>query len=233
MRQAEGSDEFRLKRGVFLAVVDGEGILLDLPSNRYIALDRSATTIWQCLAGDTRLSVAAADVTRQVELWKRVGLVVPATQQDAVPLPRAKELATSASVHLDPGAARLSITCAWQLLRARWWRQRNLERRGLSATLFHLQREARAPRRAVSEEAVARAVRTLRAVRLPFRLGREDCLERSLDLARALNQQGIESDICFGVVRAPFRAHAWVEREGRVLSEPTSLVPRFTLLARF
>jgi hypothetical protein len=233
MKQADGSEGFRLKRGVFFARVDGEGILLDLRSNRYIALDQSATAIWQYLAGDTPLEASAGDVARQVELWKRAGLVVPAAQPDAVPLPRAKELGTSASLHLDPGAARVSTTGALQLLRAQWWRRRSLERRGLCQTLYHLQREARAPREAVSDEAVARVVRTLRAMRLPFRLGSEDCLARSIDLARALSQQGIESDVCFGVVRFPFLAHAWVEREGRVLSEPTSRVPRFTLLARF
>lgn len=233
MRQADGSDGFELKRGVFFARVDGEGILLDLPANRYIALDKSATAIWQHLASGTPLDAVAGSVTRQVESWKRAGLVVSVTQPDDVRLPRAKALGTSASSHLDPGAARISITGAWQLLRAAWWRRRSLERRGLCQTLYDLQRDARPPRDAAPDETVARMVRTMRAMRLPFWVGRKDCLARSIDLVRALKQQGIESDVCFGVVRFPFLAHAWVEREGRVLSEPTSRLPRFTLLARF
>ncbi len=76
MRQADGSDGFELKRGVFFARVDGEGILLDLPANRYIALDKSATAIWQHLASGTPLDAGAGSVTRQVESWKRAGLVV-------------------------------------------------------------------------------------------------------------------------------------------------------------
>jgi hypothetical protein len=233
MTPVEASQEVRLKRGVFLAVVEAEGILLDLPSNRYIALDASATAIWRHLAGDPEVDVPAADLIRQIEVWTRLGLIAPATEVNAALLPQAKALGASASVHLDPGAARVSTASALRLLRAGWWRRRSLARRGLSGTLYHLQREARPPRAAVPDQTVARAVRTLRAVRLPFRVGASDCLARSVDLVRALSQEGVAADLCFGVTRSPFRAHAWVEWDGRVLSEPTSQVLPYVLIARF
>jgi hypothetical protein len=59
-----------------------------------------------------------------------------------------------------------------------------------------------------------------------------ECLPRAVLLARALRYQGIPSDICFGVRKLPFSAHAWVEADGEVLSDSTSFTSQFRIVAR-
>lgn len=51
---------------------------------------------------------------------------------------------------------------------------------------------------------------------------RPNCLHRSLVLNRVLSAQGIPSDIRYGVRRRDgrFEAHAWVEHNGKPLTEP-------------
>jgi hypothetical protein len=63
--------------------------------------------------------------------------------------------------------------------------------------------------------------------------GRDDCLPRSFALAVALRRLGVDAQICFGVRKFPFLAHAWVEEGGRVVNESPGKVQKYTLLARF
>lgn len=59
------------------------------------------------------------------------------------------------------------------------------------------------------------------------------CLRRSLVLQRLLAGQGIAAELRFGVrpEGGTIQAHAWLEREGKPVSEPEALVGKFTTLA--
>lgn len=65
------------------------------------------------------------------------------------------------------------------------------------------------------------------------------CLRRSLALQRLLAGQGIAATLRFGVRLDPgaaagqprFQAHAWLEHNGRPISEPETLLGRYVALA--
>ncbi|GAA0478946.1 hypothetical protein GCM10009544_46070 [Streptomyces stramineus] len=48
----------------------------------------------------------------------------------------------------------------------------------------------------------------------------EGCLQRSVATALLCRMRGVWPDWCTGVRTAPFRAHAWVEVDGRPIGEP-------------
>ncbi len=59
------------------------------------------------------------------------------------------------------------------------------------------------------------------------------CLRRALVLERLLAERGIPSRLRIGVRKDAqgFRAHAWVECDGRALSEPEAVESRFAALS--
>ena len=89
--------------------------------------------------------------------------------------------------------------------------------------LARAQPAAAAAPRLEGEEALALARRITRWVHVAGRHGpfRPTCLPLSLVLQRLLREQGIESDLRFGVRTAAGRleGHAWVEREGVALAD--------------
>ncbi len=64
------------------------------------------------------------------------------------------------------------------------------------------------------------------------RLGRANCLPRSLTLWSLLRRQCIDSDICIGVQKnsRTIQAHAWVEYQGQPLHENPDVRIKFALL---
>ncbi|AZQ70207.1 MULTISPECIES: lasso peptide biosynthesis B2 protein [Streptomyces] len=57
-------------------------------------------------------------------------------------------------------------------------------------------------------------------VAMSARCAGEACLQRSVATALLCRVRGTWPDWCTGVRTAPFRAHAWVEAEGRPIGEP-------------
>ena len=59
-----------------------------------------------------------------------------------------------------------------------------------------------------------------------------DCLPRSIALFSFLRELGLPAEHRIGVDRYPFRAHAWVETDGRVLADHSGNAVVFTTIAR-
>ncbi|MFD0415444.1 lasso peptide biosynthesis B2 protein [Streptomyces sp. NPDC127108] len=57
-------------------------------------------------------------------------------------------------------------------------------------------------------------------VAVSARCAGEGCLQRSVATALLCRMRGVWPDWCTGVRTAPFRAHAWVEVDGRPVGEP-------------
>ncbi|MBH1937424.1 lasso peptide biosynthesis B2 protein [Streptomyces sp. AV19] len=74
-------------------------------------------------------------------------------------------------------------------------------------------------RPATAEQALAarRAV-----VSVSARCAGEGCLQRSIATALLCRVRGVWPEWCTGVRTEPFRAHAWVQAEGRPVGEPHS-----------
>lgn len=94
---------------------------------------------------------------------------------------------------------------------------------------------AETPRRGISTD-VERIEVTARMVRLAARRGivRPNCLNQSCVLWWLLRRHGIQSDLRIGVRRQEnqFEAHAWVEREGVVISDDEDVHDRFSAFDR-
>jgi hypothetical protein len=58
------------------------------------------------------------------------------------------------------------------------------------------------------------------------------CLQRSATTACLLKSHGIFSRMVIGVQQMPFRAHAWVEVEGRVVNDKTYTPEMYSVLDR-
>ncbi len=58
------------------------------------------------------------------------------------------------------------------------------------------------------------------------------CVPDSLALARCLWRQGVDADVYFGVRLNPFAAHAWVQADTVVLSDPLDSVVEFVPVFR-
>ncbi|MBT2387350.1 lasso peptide biosynthesis B2 protein [Streptomyces sp. ISL-11] len=59
-----------------------------------------------------------------------------------------------------------------------------------------------------------------RVVAVSARCAGEGCLQRSIATALLCRLRGVWPDWCTGVRTGPFRAHAWVEVDGRPVGEP-------------
>ncbi len=58
------------------------------------------------------------------------------------------------------------------------------------------------------------------------------CLRRALVLQWLLGKRGIQTDLRFGArsVEGQLQAHAWLERNGKLVSEPEVVYERFSVL---
>lgn len=238
------------RSGVFYAAVQGEGVLLDLLADRYWGLDAIGSVIWQgmqerknasCIADRlashdlvTRIE-AERLIPRQISAWREASLLVtPPVEEEG--LPSAKSIGSPAVEEISDhqlGTVLPSPRQFFCLLLARFWARKAVGRLTLGVALERLQKSLR-PRATVPNDhvLVLRTVRSYLALRA-FLAHRNDCLSRSLCLARALQCQGVEFDLCFGVRKFPFWAHAWVEIGGVSLFDRAESLRPLTMIARF
>ncbi|CAL9660456.1 hypothetical protein SUDANB145_06962 [Streptomyces sp. enrichment culture] len=105
----------------------------------------------------------------------------------------------------DALLARLAVTAAWLLIRLSPGR---------------LRRVLRAVARGARPCAEAQALRSRRAVVSVSRTcAGQGCLQRSVATVLLCRVRGQWPDWCTGVRTEPFRAHAWVEVDGRPVGE--------------
>ena len=58
------------------------------------------------------------------------------------------------------------------------------------------------------------------------------CLQRSAATAWLLKREGVGAELVIGAQQMPFRAHAWVEVEGRVVNDKSYTNEIYTVLER-
>jgi len=61
---------------------------------------------------------------------------------------------------------------------------------------------------------------------------RKDCLPKALTTFHLLRRQGIPAELCFGVKKFPFAAHAWVESCGVILDDDPPRLGHYTVIQR-
>ncbi len=238
-----------IRQGLHFAAMDGEGVLLDLVRDRYWGLYSLGAAMWQALedgstrgqtieglTGEHELSRAEAEEALETQLasWSESGLLVSMSSAAADDDPggglQAKVPGSPASRMLSvDGVRRFGTGAGVRLVRARQWAGRRLKHRRPD----HLLAEVAGRDRFVATM-LPRARTTVAAYRALRKViaKEDDCLLTTITLARALQMQGVSCDICFGVRKVPFLAHAWVEIDGQSVDPPQALA-RLTVVARF
>jgi hypothetical protein len=225
----------RRSEHVVATVNGGDVVLMDLRRGQYHTLNAVATRVWELLAFNTSIDAIvegirtefalptgmAADAIRTdiesiLDDWWHADMLVDAS----LPTQRA---AGHAATRARPSKAQDSprpLECALLIaaIKAR------LRFRGVEETLHWIRRARRAPIIETDRrDEMVRAADTAVARAAAFYPGRAQCLERSLVLWHTLLHRGIDAMLCLGVHTDPFKAHAWVEYDGR----PANEVPEY------
>lgn len=227
---------------VLAAEVDDLLVVLDLRSEEYGVCDEVATTMWRCL-------VAAGDRAGALERLRAIYDAPPSLLErdlDALlgrlagdgyarwapapvePPDRTRHARRSTGGAASGGALTLR---AWASLARTSLR---LRRRGFAAAYRAAGASADATLPRTDADLLDRGVRAFARSENAFliRSAPRDCLPRSLALFTFLRSIGVAAEHRIGVCRFPFRAHAWVEYDGRVLLDHPGLVAAFTPIAR-
>lgn len=241
------------RSGIFFArTKSGGGVLMDLPTGRYLALTPVSALIWGGLVNqqgmdavvdgiaETKgLSSARAEelFLRQIDIWRKARLIDDGNSE-STPLPHLQPAPGSPPGSLDQ--ERLANTsptaseCA-DLSFLEFSYSRALRRDGLAKTLVRLQRQGTKVRSREALGAVYESVGAhlfLRRMSLPTPRAHER-LVRSMALSASLLEQGVRSDVCIGIIEARFETYAWVEAGGFVLNETLELRLKCAVLGRF
>lgn len=249
----------RIREGLFFAAVQGEGVLLDLVEDRYWGLYDLGAAIWKSmmegltreqtidvLVASHRLAPreATAALEQQIGVWTDSRLLVPRCfregefrgfpeedSRDGIDSLPSKACGSPATQFFDAKKrARRSRTASLvRVVQAGRWAGSRIKRMRPVDILAELSVYGVAE--PGTESLGGATVSAFRALQWFFRR-RDDCLFRSLTLARALRVQGVPCDLCFGVRKIPFWAHAWVELDGHSVDSPTELAS-LTVVARF
>ena len=241
------------RSGVFFArTKSGGGVLMDLPTGRYVALTPVSALIWSGLAGqhgngavvdgiakEKGLSPAGAEelFLRQIDVWRKACLIDDGNSE-SMSLPHLQPAPGSPPGSLDQ--ERLANTyptaseCA-DLSFLEFTYSRALRRDGLAETLVRLQRQETT---VTGRETLGAVYQSMRAHLFLRRMSHappraRERLVRSMALSASLRKQGVRSDVCIGIIEAPFESHAWVEAGGLVLNETLEFRLECAVIGRF
>ncbi|GGC05050.1 hypothetical protein GCM10011494_24510 [Novosphingobium endophyticum] len=210
-----------LRAGISYCDAGGRLIFLDVHADRYFCLAPEAEAAFRRLVAHPGASEAAAPGllesgmlvrTRHAEVPRPFSLARRA-ETSLLDLPRLR----ASSAELLAALSRLAL--AGLLLRRRGLR-RSLER--LAAA-----RPSCAPARLDMPQALQRPAA---AFEMSARLVRshDQCLPRSIALARHCAARGLAADLVIGVRLRPFAAHAWVQAGPWLLNDRLDTVRTYT-----
>lgn len=194
-------------------------ILLDLGRDRYFALNDESETALSDLIAD---SLADSDLPIIAGLVDQ-GLLVQAPAGARPSLcPAVRVAQATLALSPAPKSRRQSGLATIAVIGAR----RTLRRKGLAAAIGDLR-----CRRPAADSSATQALhdivagfRGARGVISPL----DQCLPRSLALARRLFRAGLLADFIIGVAVQPFRAHCWVQYDDQLLIDDVDTVRQFT-----
>jgi len=217
---------YRLRENLFWCSCGERVVLLDLAADRYFCLPPVATPAFRRLsegleAGEDELPSLRGLIERGLIVE---GAAKRASPQDvALPEPVGDILMASARPPLRAAvrAASFEAWAAWQL-----------RRRPLLSVAKRMEEKGRqaAHRPASNQEGLREIVLGFERTTLVFaRSGR--CLARAVAAHAVCCAKGIRPRVVLGVRMDPFRAHAWVQLEDRVLVGEFEQVRLFTRIA--
>lgn len=209
-----------LRPGLSFCEASGHLVFLDIDADRYFGLAPPAEARFRSLLGD------AEGVSGLIDEFLACGILVDG--QAAEPLaPATAPEVPAASLLEQPSkraSRRLVAVALRELLRAR----AQLRFAGFAATLRALARGKARPQSQASDPALIEASAAAFAHCALLLRSHDQCLARSVALARWLAAHGGAADLVLGVRVRPFAAHAWVQSGDRLLNETCDGIRGYT-----
>ncbi|MFT4077479.1 MAG: lasso peptide biosynthesis B2 protein [Asticcacaulis sp.] len=214
---------FALPSHQYVCIANHRCVFLNLAQDRYFCLPPDLESPFlSLLSGAEPPNAGTRDIERLVEL----GVIVPSVTHDLTS-PSREVLARTSSrfdvLHSAPNP--------WLVLRAVLSQRRatrDLSRLPLLSVLTSL-REAKAQdgQRHGNTPIPSRHIAAYRtATRILS--SQDQCLRTAVGFTRLLNRDGYFPNMVIGVRMSPFRAHAWVQDRGTVLTDTLDTVLPFT-----
>ena len=214
---------FTLRNGISFCRVGDRIIFLDIETDRYFCLSRSAEHSFRALADG---GIPPPDDAHVQGLLAR-GLLMASAASQAPAACRPIVMPRTSILDLDlPLPALAETTSALCCLAATRVR---LKMAGLGRTLSWLStRKSHLPTsRAVPEGQIERIMAGFAsAAHLASQI--DLCLPNSIAVASRMIAKGIRPDVVLGVQLGPFSAHCWVQHEDRLVNDRVDMVRTFT-----
>lgn len=225
-------------------LIDGEGVLLNQKTGKYLGLNAVGTRILEMIQAGFRTEqiteeladlyqVDKATIQRDVEKFleqaaKHDLLVFGPTREPRIAADSPSVTAPVLSKDIPQDDAR---TRSWLVIHAYYllfiidWRLKSHSFEAVLQWLNDKSRGARPLRDLDADRIAIQQVRDAigRATKFYYRT-RRDCLPNAMLAYYLMKKRGIAVKFCIGVTKFPFKGHAWVEYEGKVVyTTPASL----------
>jgi len=214
----------QLRADTYFCIANHRVALLDLKADRYFCLPLTADIAFQKLASGQHMDGADLEA---LEPFVRNGLLQDGP--DGVTEPRRPPLVAPISSAVDAVSSHGGILPMVEAVAIRLRASKSLKRRSLHAVITDIrQRKATsASETRLSYDMIGPSLAAFLQTRrlMPTH---DRCLPWSIAMADYLSRRRCFPDLVIGVKMKPFAAHAWVQLEGRVLSDRLDEVLPYT-----
>lgn len=213
---------FELPPDVHMCEIGGTILFLDIRGNRYVRLtDVQSEWLFEVIAANQPEAISG-DARRLCSRLVERALLKPGNGagRPLAPLQHTPPKSSLFDLSLTSSASMASVGRMAAAIADCWWTFRH--RQLLPAVRATRQWKSGLPDTAPEDpEPVYASICAFRAIAPYFFTSRDQCLFRSLALAKFLSLEGSRCDWIFGVRLDPFEAHCWIERDGVALNEYT------------
>jgi hypothetical protein len=214
----------RQSRHVLATADADELVLLDLRSGRYFTLNDVGSRIWTLLASGTTLRSIIEAIRSEYDVTISGGeATIERDVEQLLASFLAARLITADTTYAPAKHAPSPWTCAALLFAVRV----GLKHGGIDKVCRVLGSRLVGTEGEVHDRLLIDACTRSVALAAAFFPGRALCLERSLTLWYVLRSRGVPVELCLGVQKFPFAAHAWVAHRGDPLNDVPEHVAHF------
>ena len=232
---------YSLTPDVFICLVNGHFVFLDLKADKYLALNRAQSEIisrllsgWEPIGQTAQIPGGASDGCTSDLLKDMVsyGLITRDSVTGKVatsPNIETPSIELSVDEHLETGV-RISPLDVWRFFSACVRASANLRWLSTEKIVRRVKRRKRGNEKnseSFDPDTATRVVSIFYLLR-PFYVRRYLCIFDSLALVHFLSQYGIYPTWVYGVKSEPFEAHCWVQERGFAFNDSIERIQGFT-----
>lgn len=217
-----------LAPGISFALIGPDAVILDIGADRYYRLGGSRAS---ALRAVVELGEALPPADRDALIAAHI--LTSDGEEPIEPVTAPKPLVSILERACDAEKPYLHRSgSAQEVIAARIGAGIAMSIMGLARTISHWRRYRSLCAPLVRDEELATQIARGYAARRRWVPLERRCVPDSLALVRCLWRRGVDADVFFGVRLDPFAAHAWVQTDTIVLSDPLDSVAEFVPIFR-